>query len=130
VVVVAAVVVAVVLLTGGDGGGADDPEAVATRFVEGVVDGDCDAILDTLLLPDVEAAALEEECEQFVLGGFHESGEDVPVEVLSLEVEQDGDDRATAVAEFRTRGGEERTTDPIPMVRRDGRWLIDGMAFD
>src|SRR5690606_15458054 len=132
-VVVAVAVLAVVgvgaylLLSGDDGGGPDSPEEAVTRMVEALAEGDCEALMDVVLVPDDfpgDRSMLVEECEANLLPELEEE-DAVPAEVLSMEVEEEGEGRVTVVADFRTRSGEENTTSPIPVVRRDGRWLVD-----
>lgn len=135
-VVVAVAVLAVVgvgaylLLSGDDGGGPDSPEEAVTRMVEALAEGDCEALMDVVLVPDDfpgDRSMLVEECEANLLPELEEE-DAVPAEVLSMEVEEEGEGRVTVVADFRTRSGEENTTSPIPVVRRDGRWLVDATS--
>ena len=134
-VVVAAVVLVVVgigawaLLSGDDGGGPGSPEEAVARLVDAMADGDCEALFEVLLVPDEYAgdeARFVEECEETLLAEL--GGDEVPVEVLSTSVDEEGGDRVTVEVEFRARGGEEGTSDPIPVVRRDGRWLVDTVS--
>jgi hypothetical protein len=136
-VVVAVVVLAVIgvgaslLLSGDDGGGPDSPEEAVTRMVEALAEGDCEALIDVLVVPDEhvgDRATAVEDCEENLLDEMASDPDAAPVEVLSAEVEEEGDDRATVVVEFRARSGEVGTSDPIPVVRRDGRWLVDTVS--
>ena len=110
------------LLSGDDDGG-DDPESVAVRFVEAGIDRDCDAMRETLVVPEDVQDSWDEECAD-LMEELDAGGDRVPVEVLSTTLADESDDRATVTVEVRTRGGDTRSDD-LFLVRRDGRWLVD-----
>jgi len=113
---------------GGGGGRGDGPEEVAVRYVEALAEGDCDALRETMTVPDELAREWDEQCAQLV-DLVERDADDVPVEVLSTELEEESGDRATVAVEYRTRGGDTDTVD-LAVVRRDGRWLVDAMLFE
>ena len=112
---------------GGPGGGGGGPEGGAARFVEAALDGDCDTVRETLLVPDEMARRWDEACAELV-EGFDRDADHVPVELLSTRLVDESGDEATVEVEYRTRGGGTRT-DELDVVRRGDRWLVD-LVFD
>src|SRR5690606_41752706 len=109
VLVLAAVGVGAYSLLSGDAGGSG-PAPVAVRFVGAGIEGDCDALRETLLIPEDELETFDEDCAEFV-EMIQEGGDDVVAEVLSTSIEDETEDTATVAVEYRTRGGEPRTGD-------------------
>ncbi|HLT16382.1 MAG TPA: hypothetical protein VK007_06730, partial [Acidimicrobiales bacterium] len=106
-----------------DGGGGSDPESVAVRFVEAVLDRDCDAMRDAVLVPASQEAGWDAGCSQ-MMAQMEVGGDDVPVELLSTRLVDETGDEATVEIEYRTQGGS-TDRDDLDLIREDGTWYID-----
>ena len=126
-VVVAAGVGVFFLLSGDDDSG---PEAVAERYVQATIDGDCDEIVGLLVLDGESEQELRDGCESLYAGDGEladlpaEALDALPSEVVSTTVDDESDSTATVTVEYRTRGGS-TDSEQLALVKQDGDWKVN-----
>ena len=121
VVLIAAAAGAFFVLNQGDDGG--DPEAVATSYVEALIDRDCNAMADIVNMEGMAPADALAEC-QAAVGAGEGANEFLPTELISTSVVSEEEDTATVAAEVRLGSGD-TTTQDVDMTRVDGDWRVN-----
>ena len=119
VVLIAAAAGAFFVLSQGDDGG--DPEAVATDYVEALIDRDCGAMADIVNMEGTTPADALAQCQAAVSEGANEF---IPTELISTRVVSEEEDTATVAAEVRLGSGD-TTTQDVDLTRIDGDWRVN-----
>lgn len=134
---VVAAVPAVVVLAGlgtyqaGRGGVTESPGAVATRYFQAALDGDCAALVETIVMVDRTPDEMVGECRLWLdeagLGDARLSADaaaGTPAELVDVTVSEQTATEATATIDFRTLGGESGS-EQVSLIKLDGVWRID-----
>jgi len=119
-------VMGLMISCGGSGGGST-PEKVAEKFVESLLKGDLDGMMQCSSKENKEKMSDDKDLKQ-MLGFFKEAGKEVAgIKAVETNLKEDGESGVVIVELTNKEGKADRMK--VSVEKEDGKWVVESMKI-